>query len=89
MPNMTSKTHQYLPTFDARQTVQKLSTCTYNAGSTIPLSQYLDDSLLYLALELVGGGLDGHARAVKPEREQGVLALETLVLDYELTLRGC
>lgn len=47
------------------------------------------DSLLDLALELVSGGLDGHARAVKPEWEQGVFALETLVLHHELTLQRC
>lgn len=45
-------------------------------------------SLLHLALELVGGGLDRHARAVKPEGEQGVLALEALVLHDELALQG-
>lgn len=50
-------------------------------------SRYLDRSRLYLGLELVGGGLDRHARAVEAEREQCVLSLEALVLHGELALR--
>lgn len=43
-------------------------------------------SRLYLGLELVGCGLDGHAGAVEPEGEERILALQSLELHHELAL---
>lgn len=43
-------------------------------------------SRVYLGLELVGGCLDRHPRAVEAKWKQGILALQALVLHAELAL---